>query len=525
MKVLVSDPLSKNGLELLKKNKFEVTEIEPAQLKEEIKKGYDALIVRSGSKVTEEVINNSKGLKVIGRAGVGVDNVDVEAATKKGIVVMNTPGGNTLSTAEHTMALILSLARNIPQAYKSMIEGRWDRKKFKGIELSRKTLGIIGLGRIGTEVAKRAKSFEMRVLVYDPFLSDQHAAKLDVEVSSLDAIFSESDIITVHTPINDETRNLINKDTISKMKEGVRIINCARGGIIDEDALYDALKKGKVAGAAIDVYASGEPPTDKKLFELDNVVLTPHLGASTAEAQENVALGIAEQIVEYFVNNKIVNAVNAPSIDPEVFKLLKPYILLGEKIGKLLSSLVAFGIENIKITYSGDVADLNTAPVTSSVLKGLFEKVQQEPVNEVNAPGIAKERGIKVVESKTTRHEDFATLIDVSIEGKGTKVSAAGSLFAHNADPRIVKINDFRMDMVPFGNVLIVHNSDIPGMIGFLGTVLGENKVNIAGMSVGRHNKGKTAMTVINVDNAVSEKAISGIKKNKNIIDVKLVKF
>ncbi|MDD5644300.1 MAG: NAD(P)-dependent oxidoreductase, partial [bacterium] len=374
-------------------------------------------------------------------------------------------------------------------------------------------------------VARRAKSFAMRVLVYDPFLSEQHAAKLDVEVAEFDTVFGESDIITVHTPINDDTRNLINKDTIAKMKKGVRIINCARGGIIDEDALYAALKEGKVAGAALDVYATGEPPEDKKLFELGNVVLTPHLGASTAEAQENVALGIAEQIVEYFVNNKIINAVNAPSIDPEVFKLLKPYILLGEKIGKLLSSLVSFGIESIGATYSGDVADLNVAPVTSAILKGMFEKIQQEPVNAVNAPGIARERGIKVTESKTTRHEDFATLIDVSIAGKGAKVSASGSLFAHNADPRIVKINDFRVDMVPFGNVLIVHNSDIPGMIGFLGTVLGENKVNIAGMTVGRHNKGKTAMTVINVDNAVLAKAIEGIKKNKNIIDVKLVKF
>ena len=525
MKVLVSDPLSETGLKMLKDSGFEVVEIPPADLKEEIKKGYDALIVRSGSKVTSDVIDDAVGLKIIGRAGVGVDNIDIPAATKKGIIVMNTPGGNTLSTAEHTMALMLSMVRNIPQAYKSMLEGKWDRKKFKGAELSHKKLGIIGMGRIGTEVAKRAKAFNMKVMVYDPFLSEEQAVRLDVEVAKLDDIFKNADIISVHTPLNDDTRNLINRETISRMKKGVRIINCARGGIVDEDALYEALKDGRVAGAAIDVYASGEPPKDRKLCELPNVVLTPHLGASTAEAQENVAVDVVSQIVDYLKNNKIANAVNTPSINPELFKVLEPYLVVGEKIGILLSSLVSFGVEEINVAYSGDLTEFNVEPVTVSILKGLFEKIQQEPVNMVNAPGIARERGIKVIESRISESEDFATLIDVVVKGKKDSVAVSGTILAHKHDPRIVKISGYRIDMVPVGNVLIVHNKDVPGMVGFLGTALGENKVNIASMTLGRQDKGETALTVINIDNPISDKVIEEIKKNKNIIDVKLVKF
>ncbi len=526
IRILVSDPLSEEGLKILENEpEFKVdikTKLTPAELKEEIK-NYDVLLVRSSTKVTKEIIELGSKLKVIGRAGVGLDNVDLDAASKKGIIVMNTPGGNTISTAEHAFSLIMSLARNIAQANASMKRGEWDRKKFMGIELHGKTLGVVGLGRIGTEVALRALSFKMKVLAYDPFLSLEKAKELGVDVVDIEELLKNSDIITVHTPLTEQTKHFIGENEFKLMKYGVRIVNCARGGIIDEAALEKYLESGKVAGAALDVFEN-EPPKDSPFLKRDNVVMTPHLGASTEEAQVNVAIDVAESVRDALLNKGIRNAVNMPSVDPEVLKYMEPYLQLAEKIGAFQAQIADGHIKTVKIKYVGEIVSKDVSPLTIALMKGLLTPILQESVNYVNAKFIAKERGINIVESKSSDIEDFANLITVEVETNKTKNLVVGTLFT-KVDPRIVKVNEFYVDAVPSGCMLVISNIDLPGVVGSIGTILGESKVNIAGMTFGRIKEGGKALTILNIDCAASGEILERLKKSPNINDVKFVKL
>lgn len=525
-RVLISDSLSKEAVDILTKEKeFKVdvnTKLTPDELKKAIK-DYDALLVRSSTKVTKDIISAADKLKIVGRAGVGLDNVDVPAASKKGVIVVNTPGGNTMSTAEHAFSMMMALSRNIPAADLSMRKGEWERKKFMGVELYGKTLGIVGLGRIGTEVAKRALSFEMRVLAYDPYLSVDKAKDIGVESVDLKTLYRESDYITVHTPLTDETRHMISDKEFGIMKQSVRMINCARGGIIDEEALVRAIESGKVAGAAFDVYEE-EPPKNSKLLKLDKVVLTPHLGASTEEAQVNVAIDVANTVRDALLGRGVKNAVNVPCLDPEICKLIDPYLKLAENIGAMHSQLCEGHIKRVKVRYVGDILKYDLTPFTVSLMKGMLTPILQESVNFVNALVIAKERGINIVETKTAEVQDFASLICVEVETEKSENLIMGTLFT-KVDPRIVKINEFYVDCVPEGYMLVIFNNDVPGIIGQIGTILGGAKINIAGMSFGREEKGGNAITVLNVDCEVPPKVLEEIRKSKNIQEARLVRL
>ncbi|MDI6784864.1 MAG: phosphoglycerate dehydrogenase, partial [bacterium] len=504
MKILVSDPLSEQGLEILKQESDLEVEVKLKMPKEELIAcigNYEALVVRSETKVTKEVIEAGKNLKLIGRAGVGLDNVDVEAASKRGIIVMNTPGGNTISTAEQTMSLLLALSRNIPQAVASLKAKRWDRKKYTGVEVYGKTLGILGLGRIGAEVAKRAQAFGMNVIANDPFIAPERAQQLGVELVKKSELIKRADYITVHAPLTAETKSLIGPEEFEYMKDGVRIINCARGGIVNEKALYENLKSGKVAGAALDVYEE-EPPLNSPLLELENCVTTPHLGASTEEAQVKVAVEIAHQVVDALKGRTVRNAINVPAIEPEVLALIRPYLTLAEKLGSLQAQLAEGRIQEVRVHYSGDVCKCNVAPITVAIVKGMLDPILNETVNYVNAPFLAKERGIKVIESKSSEAEDFATLIAVTIKTETKESTAVGALFGKN-DPRIVRLDGFHVDAVPFGYMVILSNEDMPGIIGSVGVTLGKHKINIAGLTLGRKEKGGLAVTGLNVDEFV----------------------
>jgi D-3-phosphoglycerate dehydrogenase / 2-oxoglutarate reductase len=525
-KVLIADQLSEDGIKLLKAEPaFEVdvqTGLSPADLAK-IVGPYDALLVRSATKVTAEVIAKADRLKVIGRAGVGLDNVDADAATKRGIIVMNVPAGNTISTAEHTMSMLMSLARRIPQAYASLKGGKWERSKFVGTEVFGKTLGIVGLGKIGTEVAKRAQSFGMRIIAYDPFLSAERAQQLEIQLTDLKTVYQEADFITVHTPLTAETKGLIGAKEIAMMKKGVRLINCARGGIIDEAALHEAVTSGQVAGAALDVFEQEPPPMDHPLLKLEQVVSVPHLGASTQEAQFNVAIEVVKQVADALLGRGIRNAVNMPSVDGKTLQVLQPYITLGERMGSLASQLSGGQIAEIRVTYVGEVAGHDTSPVTLAILKGVLAPMVGESVNYVNASHIAAERGLKVVESKANRMDEFANLMAVEVRTNGQSLAIHGTLSARR-EPRIVKIDRYFVETAPDGYMLIIRNEDKPGLIGQLGTLLGEAKINIAGMSNGRDKPGGTAVTVLNIDNDVPPKVLELVKKLKHVVDAKLIK-
>ncbi|MFH1269442.1 MAG: phosphoglycerate dehydrogenase [Candidatus Omnitrophota bacterium] len=527
MRILVSDPLSEEGLKILKEVKeFQVevkTELKPEELKEEIG-DYDALIVRSATKVTKEIIGAAGKLKVIGRAGVGLDNVDLEAATQKGIIVMNTPGGNTISTAEHTMSMILSLSRSIPQANASMKKGEWKRSKFMGIELYGKTLGIVGLGRIGTEVAKRALSFGMKVLAYDPFLSREVAEGLGIEVAELKDLLGRSDYITVHTPLTEKTKHIISNKEFEAMKKGARLINCARGGIIDEAALLNAIKEGRVAAAALDVFEKEPLPADNELLKLDNVVLTPHLGASTEEAQVNVAIEVAEIVRDALLGKGIRNAANYPCIEAEVCKFLDPYINLAEKLGIFSGQLVEGRFQELSISYSGEIVQYDLTPLTMSLVKGILSPILKETVNFINAVSLAKERGIRIREAKTSKEEEFVNLIQLEIKTDKEVKVISGTLSA-NKQPRIVKIDGYYVEVSPTGGMIMIQNWDKPGIIGSLGTLLGKHSINIAAMTFGREKPGGRAITILNVDSAVSAEILDKIKKTENILAVKLIRL
>lgn len=527
MKVLVSDPLPDVGLEVLNKAADIDVDVrvglKPDELKE-IVGGYDGLILRSGTKVTADVIEAADRLKIIGRAGVGVENIDVDAASQRGIVVMNTPGGNNVTTGEHTISLMMALARHIPQAVASVKSGKWNRQKFTGVELCNKTLGVIGLGNVGRIVAERALGLRMKVLGYDPFIPAEAAARMGVESASLDAIYARADFITVHVPLIEETRGLINRKTIARMKDGVRIINCARGGIVDEDDLAEAIKEGKVAGAAVDVYVEEPPGPDHPLVQLEQVVTTPHLGASTDEAQLNVSIAVAEQVRDYLVDGVIRYAVNAPSVSQDLLRELQPYLTLGEKLGSLHVQLLGRFPEEIQIEGGGDVAQYDIAPIALAVLKGVLSFALGDTVNYVNAPFIAQERGIKVVQSKSESAEDFASYIKVRVRTQGEEAEIEGALFGTN-NPRIVRINDFYFEAVPEGHILVSYNRDVPGVVGALGSLLGDNGINIAGLELGREQAGGRAISFIHVDNAVPKEVMDKFRALPEVISSTAVKL
>ncbi len=521
MKVLVSDPISEQGIEILSKE-VDVdiaTGLEPSELIKRIG-DYEALIVRSETQVTKDVINAGKKLKIIGRAGVGVDNIDVNAATERGIIVVNAPEGNTISAAEHTIAMMMALSRNIPQANASLKGKKWDRKKFMGVEVRDKVLGVIGLGRIGAEVARRAAGMEMKILAYDPFISPERAKELGVELTTVEGIVKRADYITVHTPLTKETKNLIDSREFAIMRKGARLINCARGGIINEEALAKAVRDGIVSGAAIDVFTK-EPPFDSPLLELDSVIVTPHLGASTEEAQINVAVTVAEQVINALKGLPVKNAINMPYVKPDVMQILEPYLPLAEKLGKLCTQLMGSNYEKIEVSYCGEIADQNVAPLTLAVLKGLLEPVLGPGVNYVNAPSIAKERKIKVVESKSETVDGYPSQISVRLSKKGDEKLVNGTILGK--EPRIIKIDTYRIDVVPTGYMIVAKHEDRPNIIGPCCVILGRNKINIAGMQVGRIAIGSEAIMVINIDSDVSDGILDEIKSIDGIIDAKRV--
>lgn len=524
IKVLISDSLSRQGVELLEKAGFAVavkTKLPKEELLKEIKE-YDALIVRSATKVMAEVIAAADRLKVIGRAGSGLDNVDTQAATRRGIVVMNTPGGNTVTTAEHAMAMILAMTRRIPQATASMKTGKWEKEKFMGIELYNKTLGVIGIGQIGSYLAKLAQGLSMSVIAYDPYLAPERAKDMGVEVVELDGLFRRADIISVHTPLTPETRSLINATTIAKMKPGVMIVNCARGGIVNEADLCEALKSRRVAAAAFDVFEEEPIKPDHPLLALDNFICTPHIGASTGEAQENVAVGIAEQIVDYFSKGIARGAVNVPSVPPEFLPRLQPYLILAEKIGLLQAQLVEGGLECVTVEYKGEVAGLTSAPLTIAVIKGLLTPILEDPVNYVNAPVIAKERGIEVKEVKSGDAGDFTSIIRVLVKA-GKNIHRLGGTLYSRKDPRIIEIDRFKVEVVPEGHMMLILNEDRPGVIGAVGKVLGDHAVNIARMQCSREERGGRALLIIGMDGAVPPAVVDTIRRGDNILAVKVV--
>lgn len=526
-KILVSDSLSDEGLKILKDIKeFTVdvkTELKPEELKSVIK-DYDALLVRSATKVTKDIIDAASKLKVVGRAGVGLDNVDLNAATQKGIIVMNTPGGNTVSTAEHAVSMILSLSRNIPQANASMKKGEWKRSKFMGVELYAKTLGIVGFGRIGKEVAKRALSFGMNILAFDPFLSKEVAESLGIKVVELKELFQESDYITVHTPMTEETRHMVSTEQFKIMKKGVRVINCARGGIIDELALVAAVKEGKVAGAALDVFEKEPLAADNELLKLDNVILTPHLGASTEEAQVNVAIEVAEIVRDALLGRGIRNAANYPCLEAEVCKVLDPYMGLAEKLGAFASQLSEGRFLELDISYSGEIAAYDLSPLTMALSKGLLTPILKENVNFVNAVSLAKERGIKIKEAKSSKEEEFVNLIQLEVKtDKGIR-TVSGTLSA-NKQARVVKIDEYYVELSPEGEMIYIENWDRPGLIGNLGTFLAKHSINIAAMTIGRDKLGGKAISLWNIDSSLSLDLLEKIKKLENVLTVKSIRI
>jgi len=524
MKILISDNLSPRGVaELRRHEPFQVDQrvgLAPDELKRVIG-GYHALIVRSETRVTADIIGAAHDLKVIGRAGTGVDNIDVEAATLRGIVVMNAAGGNSVTTAEHTIALLMSLARKIPQATATLKAGKWDKKRFMGTELCGKTLGIIGLGNIGKIVASRATGLSLKVIAYDPFLSKEMASKVGVEVVTLDELCARADFVTVHTPLTDETRGIIGEAAFAKMRDGVRVINCARGGLVDEDALYHAIKSGRVAGAALDVFVEEPPPKDHPLLSLEDVITTPHLGASTTEAQDQVALTIAEQVAAFLESGAVAGAVNIPAVSPETLEVLRPYLKLGEKLGCFETQFFGHAFNEVQISYSGEVAELDVHPITRAILTGLLAPVSAR-INQVNAALIAEERGIRVTESTARSAQDFTSLIEVTVRGESGESQVAGTLFGRN-DARIVSINSHRLEAAPQGTMLVVRNDDQPGVVGQIGTFLGDHQINIAQLYLSRKQAGGVAMSVIQVDEELNAATLEALTHVPHILSVKQI--
>mgnify|MGYP005843915933 CR=1 FL=1 len=513
MKVLISDNLHPKGVEIFEAaSNIEVIN-RPGMPPEEfleVVQDVDGLVIRSATKVTAKVLEVASRLKVVGRAGTGLDNVDIPEATKRGIVVMNTPGGNTITTGEHAISMMLALARNIPQAAHSMREGRWEKKRFQGREVYNKTLGIIGLGRIGTVVASRAQGLKMRILGYDPFVKKEMVTSCGVEVVSLDELFGRSDFITLHLPKTKESAHIINREAFKKMKRGVMIINCARGGLIDEEALKEALEAGIVAGAALDVFEK-EPPVGSPLLLMGNVICTPHLGASTEEAQENVAVAVAEQMVDYLLNGTVKNAVNAPSVSGEVLNQLRPFLTLAEALGAFQSQIAEGPIDSINIEYIGEISKLDTTPLFHSVMKGLLQPIMRDEVNYVNAPALAKQRGIHITETKVESAEDFTTQLRLTVRAGKKENLLAGTVFGR-FEPRIVRINAFRLEAVPEGHMLFIYNTDRPGVIGAIGTTIGKHDINIARMMVGQEKERGQNIILLTTDTPVTPECLADVR-------------
>ncbi len=525
-KILVSDKLSDQGLSILKQAPGLQVDVKTGLTPDELKKiigDYDGLIIRSATKVTKDIVEAATNLKVVGRAGIGVDNVDLAAATKKGIVVMNTPSGNAVTTAEHAIAMMFAVSRQIPQATGSIRSGKWEKTKFMGRELTNKFLGVVGVGNIGRIVVDRALGLKMRVLGYDPFLSQEAAEKLGIELVDLPELFKRADYITVHVPFMEKTKNLINKAAFQTMKKGVFIINCARGGIVNEQDLDWAIKEGIVAGAALDVFEQEPPPADHALIKSENVIFTPHLGAATAEAQENVAVEVAEQIADYFTSGTIRNAVNFPSMTGEMVKILQPYIRLAEKLGSLQGQLTSKLPTEVAIEYRGEIASYNVAPVTQSLLKGLLTPMASDvSVNFVNAAVVAKEKGLKVVESKVSEQQDFASLVTVVLKDGSESRRVSGTIFG-KTNPRLVQVNDSYLEALLEGTILVIHNHDKPGVIGSIGSFLGKNNINISRMQLGLEKGKDEAIALYNVEGDITPSLLAELQKLPNIISVKKV--
>ncbi len=521
MKVLISDNLGEAGIKMFEEEPgIEVdvkTGLEPDELKKIIG-DYDALVIRSATKVTADLLEAAKNLKVVGRAGIGLDNVDIPAATKHGVVVMNTPTGNVITTAEHTIAMMMALTRNIPWGTSTLKDGKWEKKKLQGREIYNKVLGIIGLGKIGSIVADRARGLKMQVIVHDSYIPDEQIEKAGFEAVSVEDLYHRADYITVHVPKLKDTLGLINKKAFNQMKDGVMIINCARGGIVDEADLNEALKSGKVAGAALDVFEN-EPPGVCPLFEIDRVICTPHLGASTLEAQTNVAVMVAEQIIAYFKDATVINAVNVPPVSGDLLEKLNPYLTLADRMGCLLAQLSQGAVKEILIEYAGDFDDLDLSPVTTAILKGLMTPMIKDDVNFVNAQVLAKERGIKVTEAKITESKEYVNLITVKAISDEGKNKVAGTIFGRK-NPRVVNINNFRLELAPVERFILIHNHDKPGAIGSIGTLLGDHDINISRMRVGQEEDSDKTMIFLRTDTPVPEDVIGKMRDLPLIIGV-----
>ncbi len=523
-RVLIADEMSPLAAEIFTSRGLDV-DVKPGMSPEELIAcigDYDGLAVRSATKATAAVLAAATNMKVIGRAGIGVDNVDIAAATAAGVCVMNTPFGNSITTAEHAIAMIMSLSRQIPHANASTHAGKWEKSKFMGVEIMGKILGIIGCGNIGAVVADRAQGLKMRVIAFDPYLSPERAGELGVEKVELDDLFARADFISLHTPLTDATRGIIDAAAIAKMKPGVRIVNCARGGLIVEEDLKVGLESGQVAAAGLDVFAQ-EPAKDNPLFGMDNVVATPHLGASTTEAQEKVALQVAEQMADFLISGAVTNALNMPSVTAEEAPRLKPYMKLAEQLGSFAGQLTESGLEGVTIEYEGHVAELNTRPLTAIILQGLLSPLM-ESVNMVNAPVIAKERDIDVTEVKHERASAYQTLIKLTVKTEKQSRSVSGTLFA-GAHPRIVEIKDIPMDAELGPNMLFITNKDTPGFIGSLGTTLGDANINIATFHLGRAAAGGDAIALIEIDGAPNDQVMDDIRRLKQVVQVKALTF
>jgi D-3-phosphoglycerate dehydrogenase / 2-oxoglutarate reductase len=526
-KILIADSISQRGIdELSREGVLDIT-IKPGLTETdliEIVPEFSAIVVRSQTKVTANILKAGKSLRVVGRAGVGVDNVDVEAATRCGVVVLNAPGGNTVSTAEHAFSLLLSVARKIPQADADVRGGKWDRKNLEGVELYNKTLGVIGMGRIGSELSRRAIAFGMRVIAYDPYLSATRARSLQVElVDELDDLLATSDFISLHTPLTPETRHILDASRLQKTKRGVRIINCARGGLIDETALANALQDRHVAAAALDVFEIEPLPNDSPLRSAPNLILTPHLGASTAEAQESVGIEIAQSIRAALLEGTIRNSVNMPNLDAKTLAIIGPHLRFGEKLGRFLAQIAPKRVDTLNVNYSGKVNEVDTTAITRSVLKGFLQGAGGPDVNEVNAPAFAESLGLKVTESRLSALGDYTDLLELSALAEGKTVSVGGAFFG--ATPRIVSINSRPVEARPHGVVLVLENTDRPGMVGRIGNLLGDHGVNIATMSLSRNQAGGTALTVLNLDTAPDEALLAAIRASDDIHSAQVIEL
>lgn len=523
-KVLIADKMSPRAAEIFKERGVDVDVITGLDRDELIKiiDQYDGLAVRSSTKATPPVLEAASNMKVIGRAGIGVDNIDLPTATAKGVVVMNTPFGNSITTAEHAIAMMFALARDIPEANASTHAGKWEKSRFMGVELTGKTLGVIGCGNIGSIAATRGIGLKMKVIAFDPFLTPERALEIGVEKVELDELLKRSDFITLHTPLTDKTRNIINADALASCKKGVRIINCARGGLIDEKALKLALESGQVAGVALDVFEE-EPAKENPLFGMENVICTPHLGASTAEAQENVALQVAEQMADFLMNGAVNNAINMPSISAEDAPRLRPYVALAEQLGLFAGQLTESAIEGVEIEYVGDVSELNVAPLTAAIVAGLLRPLLSE-VNMVSAPAMAKERGISVSEVKRDSKGAFDSYIRLSLKTERQQRSVAGTVFS-DGKPRIIQVKGINITAEMAPRVLYITNTDAPGFIGSLGGVLGAHGINIASFQLGREKPGGDAVSLINIDNEATADVLQEIESLEQVMQVKQLYF